>query len=205
MPYLVVSQQYNSRSTSSDTKDVDSSGLNVPLLRSQIRGIQLLDAVRFDKVGYPERMPFGEFKRRFACLAPMDGQNPQQMLDDRQVNCISLFLLLVRSSQRHLISDCPKHDPKNGIWSRNVSAWLQSNILAIGSFVSPRRKTWRKIVLHYCWLASLWSVVFDQKIYGQAKGMICRDSQEIFRCLAVALDLLSSVFFVDHFKVFRFL
>ncbi|XP_043225298.1 unconventional myosin-XVIIIa-like isoform X2 [Amphibalanus amphitrite] len=44
--------------------------INVPLLRSQLRGAQLLDALRLHKQGYPEHMPFAEFRRRFALLAP---------------------------------------------------------------------------------------------------------------------------------------
>lgn len=58
--------------------------LNVPLLRQQIRGLQLLDAVRLNKIGYPERMPFAEFKRRFGCLAPVGYQTPGDLLDDKQ-------------------------------------------------------------------------------------------------------------------------
>ena len=36
----------------------------------QLRGAQLLDALRLHKQGYPEHLPFSEFRRRFALLAP---------------------------------------------------------------------------------------------------------------------------------------
>jgi len=45
------------------------SNLNIPLLRSQLRGSQILDAVRLHKVGYPECMPFQEFSRKFSLLS----------------------------------------------------------------------------------------------------------------------------------------
>uniref|UniRef100_A0A4W3ITE7 Myosin XVIIIA n=1 Tax=Callorhinchus milii TaxID=7868 RepID=A0A4W3ITE7_CALMI len=44
--------------------------LNVPLLRAQIRGCKLLDALRIYRQGYPDHMVFSEFRRRFDVLAP---------------------------------------------------------------------------------------------------------------------------------------
>ncbi|GBP00633.1 Unconventional myosin-XVIIIa [Eumeta japonica] len=47
----------------------DSGDVNVPLLRSQFRGFQLLDAARLYKQGFPEHMPLAEFARRYRLLA----------------------------------------------------------------------------------------------------------------------------------------
>lgn len=62
----------------------DEAIINVPLLRSQLRGLQLLEAIRLDKMGFPEKMLFGDFKRRFECLAPLDYKPASALLDDRQ-------------------------------------------------------------------------------------------------------------------------
>ncbi|XP_064223718.1 unconventional myosin-XVIIIa isoform X3 [Aotus nancymaae] len=44
--------------------------LDVPLLRTQLRGSRLLDAMRMYRQGYPDHMVFSEFRRRFDILAP---------------------------------------------------------------------------------------------------------------------------------------
>ncbi|XP_017268076.1 unconventional myosin-XVIIIa isoform X4 [Kryptolebias marmoratus] len=44
--------------------------LDVPLLRAQIRGSKVLDALRIYRQGYPDHMVFSEFRRRFDVLAP---------------------------------------------------------------------------------------------------------------------------------------
>ncbi|XP_078278613.1 myosin-XVIIIa isoform X3 [Rhinoraja longicauda] len=44
--------------------------LDVPLLRAQIRGCKLFDALRIYRQGYPDHMVFSEFRRRFDVLAP---------------------------------------------------------------------------------------------------------------------------------------
>ncbi|XP_055983960.1 unconventional myosin-XVIIIa isoform X5 [Sorex fumeus] len=44
--------------------------LDVPLLRAQLRGSRLLDALRMYRQGYPDHMVFSEFRRRFDVLAP---------------------------------------------------------------------------------------------------------------------------------------
>uniref|UniRef100_A0A4X2KTE9 Unconventional myosin-XVIIIa n=2 Tax=Vombatus ursinus TaxID=29139 RepID=A0A4X2KTE9_VOMUR len=44
--------------------------LDIPLLRAQIRGSRLLDALRMYRQGYPDHMVFSEFRRRFDILAP---------------------------------------------------------------------------------------------------------------------------------------
>ncbi|XP_051848233.1 unconventional myosin-XVIIIa isoform X4 [Antechinus flavipes] len=44
--------------------------LDIALLRAQIRGSRLLDALRMYRQGYPDHMVFSEFRRRFDILAP---------------------------------------------------------------------------------------------------------------------------------------
>ncbi len=42
--------------------------VNVPLLRSQIRGTNILEATQLHKLGFPESIPHSEFSRRFSLL-----------------------------------------------------------------------------------------------------------------------------------------
>lgn len=57
--------------------------INVPLLRSQIRGAQILDAARLFKQGYPSFLPLSEFRRRFKLLdSESKGGGP--VLDERK-------------------------------------------------------------------------------------------------------------------------
>lgn len=44
--------------------------LDVSLLRAQLRGSRLLDAIHMYRQGYPDHMVFSEFRRRFDVLAP---------------------------------------------------------------------------------------------------------------------------------------
>ncbi|XP_077360627.1 unconventional myosin-XVIIIa-like isoform X3 [Festucalex cinctus] len=44
--------------------------LDVALLRAQLRGSKILDALRIYRQGYPDHMVFSEFRRRFDVLAP---------------------------------------------------------------------------------------------------------------------------------------
>ncbi|XP_040906951.1 unconventional myosin-XVIIIa isoform X2 [Toxotes jaculatrix] len=44
--------------------------LDVALLRAQLRGSKLLDALRIHRQGYPDHLVFSEFRRRFDVLAP---------------------------------------------------------------------------------------------------------------------------------------
>ncbi|CAH2003073.1 unnamed protein product [Acanthoscelides obtectus] len=74
--------------------------INVPLLRSQIRGAQILDAVRLYKQGFPNFMPLGEFRRRFHLLAG-DYKVTSPVLDERKaVEDMLLALDLEPSSYR---------------------------------------------------------------------------------------------------------
>ncbi|XP_052751859.1 unconventional myosin-XVIIIa [Galleria mellonella] len=63
--------------------------VNVPLLRSQFRGFQLLEAARLYKQGFPEHMPLSEFARRYRLLATSENEtaenNQQTSLSDRQI------------------------------------------------------------------------------------------------------------------------
>ncbi|KAJ8280867.1 hypothetical protein GJAV_G00060170 [Gymnothorax javanicus] len=44
--------------------------LDVPLLRAQLRGSKILDALRIYRQGYPDHLVFSQFRRRFDVLAP---------------------------------------------------------------------------------------------------------------------------------------
>ncbi|XP_018790363.1 PREDICTED: unconventional myosin-XVIIIa isoform X1 [Bactrocera latifrons] len=46
--------------------------VNIPLLRSQLRGSQVLEAARLHRLGFPESVPLVEFVRRFGLLAAVD-------------------------------------------------------------------------------------------------------------------------------------
>ena len=46
--------------------------LNIPLLRSQLRGSEILPAIRLYRQGYPDYLPLIEFVRRFNVLIPPD-------------------------------------------------------------------------------------------------------------------------------------
>ncbi|CAH2238921.1 jg13729 [Pararge aegeria aegeria] len=63
--------------------------VNIPLLRSQFRGFQLLDAARLYKQGFPEHMPLSEFARRYRLLATSESEDADTSqttsLSDRQV------------------------------------------------------------------------------------------------------------------------
>ena len=59
-------------SSSSSPSSPDAATLNIPLIRSQLRGSQLLDAVRLHKIGFPDSFTYPEFWRRFAVLSAGD-------------------------------------------------------------------------------------------------------------------------------------
>ncbi|KAK2587454.1 hypothetical protein KPH14_003162 [Odynerus spinipes] len=62
----------------------EDSVINVPLLRSQIRGSQIIDAVRLHKVGFPKHMALGEFRRRFALLSSDVNARPGSPVADER-------------------------------------------------------------------------------------------------------------------------
>lgn len=75
--------------------------LNVPLVRSQLRGCQILDALRLHKQGFPEHLQYSEFRRRFAVLAPTEARSQNPVLDERAaVEAILAHLDLDASSYR---------------------------------------------------------------------------------------------------------
>ncbi|XP_077534823.1 unconventional myosin-XVIIIa-like isoform X2 [Haemaphysalis longicornis] len=49
---------------------------DVDLVRSQLKGAQILDAVRVRKQGFPENLLYLEFRRRYGLLAPSDSSRP---------------------------------------------------------------------------------------------------------------------------------
>lgn len=57
--------------------------MNVPLIRSQIRGAELLEGVRIYRQGFPDNMVFGEFRQRFQGLLPPSNQ-PSKDADMKQ-------------------------------------------------------------------------------------------------------------------------
>ncbi|XP_046735172.1 unconventional myosin-XVIIIa isoform X1 [Diprion similis] len=58
--------------------------INVPLLRSQIRGSEIIEAIRLHKVGFPKHMPLGEFHRRFGLLATDNHIRPGSPVADER-------------------------------------------------------------------------------------------------------------------------
>ncbi|MED6272195.1 Unconventional myosin-XVIIIa, partial [Characodon lateralis] len=65
--------------------------LDVGLLRAQLRGSYLLDALRIYRQGYPDHMVFSEFRRRFDVLTPhltkKHGRN-YIVLDEKRVSLL---------------------------------------------------------------------------------------------------------------------
>ncbi|KAK2831362.1 hypothetical protein Q7C36_016448 [Tachysurus vachellii] len=76
--------------------------LDVVLLRAQLRGSKLLDALRIYRQGYPDHMVFSEFRRRFDVLAPhltkKHGRNYIVTDEKRVVEELLEFLELEKSS-----------------------------------------------------------------------------------------------------------
>ncbi|KAK1129525.1 hypothetical protein K0M31_019247 [Melipona bicolor] len=62
----------------------EDSVINVPLLRSQIRGSQIIDAVRLHKVGFPKHIALGEFRRRFGLLSSDVNTRPGSPVADER-------------------------------------------------------------------------------------------------------------------------
>ncbi|XP_076756790.1 unconventional myosin-XVIIIa isoform X1 [Xylocopa sonorina] len=62
----------------------EDSVINVPLLRSQIRGSQIIDAVRLHKVGFPKHMALCEFRRRFGLLSSDVNTRPGSPVADER-------------------------------------------------------------------------------------------------------------------------
>lgn len=76
--------------------------VNVPLLRSQLRGSQLLEAARLHRLGFPQAVPLAEFIRRFGLLGDASSKDitVEQILSlseiDPSTYRIGLSLVLFR-------------------------------------------------------------------------------------------------------------
>lgn len=66
------------------TVTTDETLINIPLLRSQLRGAQILAVVRMHKQGFPKFLPLWEFRRRFRLLAPPDARPASPVDDERK-------------------------------------------------------------------------------------------------------------------------
>ncbi|XP_055375472.1 unconventional myosin-XVIIIa isoform X4 [Condylostylus longicornis] len=62
--------------------------VNVPLLRSQLRGSQVLEAARLHRLGFPETVPLSEFVRRFGLLgdAASKDQTVENILTSNEID-----------------------------------------------------------------------------------------------------------------------
>ncbi|XP_038062218.1 unconventional myosin-XVIIIa-like isoform X2 [Patiria miniata] len=58
--------------------------IDVPYLRNQIRGLEILELAKLHKYGFPESMLFNEFRRRFELLAPANAKVSEPVLDERK-------------------------------------------------------------------------------------------------------------------------
>uniref|UniRef100_A0A158R4R5 Unconventional myosin-XVIIIa n=1 Tax=Syphacia muris TaxID=451379 RepID=A0A158R4R5_9BILA len=56
---------------------------DVPFVRSQLQSMLIVDSVRASNRGYPERMSFKDFLRRFQCLVEQEENSLSDVLDDR--------------------------------------------------------------------------------------------------------------------------
>ncbi|XP_053097103.1 unconventional myosin-XVIIIa isoform X2 [Pangasianodon hypophthalmus] len=70
LPKLDALRSSSSAEVQGESCDPGLMQLDVSLLRAQIRGSKLLDALRIYRQGYPDHMVFSEFRRRFDVLAP---------------------------------------------------------------------------------------------------------------------------------------
>ncbi|KAH1011095.1 hypothetical protein HUJ04_000531 [Dendroctonus ponderosae] len=91
----------------SPTGNTEDSLLNIPLLRSQIRGGQILDSVRLYKQGYPTILPLGEFRRKFSILAGENKISSPELDERKAVEDMLLAIDLELSSYRVGLSQLP--------------------------------------------------------------------------------------------------
>uniref|UniRef100_A0A1L8E4V2 Putative myosin n=1 Tax=Nyssomyia neivai TaxID=330878 RepID=A0A1L8E4V2_9DIPT len=62
--------------------------VNIPLVRSQLRGSQILEAARLHRLGFPESVPLHEFIRRFGLLGDVQvkDQTVEQILSSNEID-----------------------------------------------------------------------------------------------------------------------
>ncbi|XP_065201687.1 unconventional myosin-XVIIIa isoform X3 [Planococcus citri] len=75
----------SSNSLVSSSLTTHDTAINVPLMRSQLRGSEILPVVRLNKQGYPKSMSLAEFKRRFMLLSSNDSAALAATSDDQTV------------------------------------------------------------------------------------------------------------------------
>ena len=74
--------------------------MNIPLIRSQLRGSQLLDAVRLHKIGFPDSLGYADFWRRFSVLGRGDSPPVRSGEEKAAIEQLLQDLDIERSSYR---------------------------------------------------------------------------------------------------------
>merc|ERR1719192_2832343 len=74
--------------------------MNIPLIRSQLRGSQLLDAVRLHKIGFPDSLGYADFWRRFLVLGRGDSPPVRSGEEKAAIEQLLQDLDIERSSYR---------------------------------------------------------------------------------------------------------
>ncbi|XP_048467705.1 unconventional myosin-XVIIIb-like [Rhincodon typus] len=67
---MPASQRPEAVAEAQNSKEHPLDAFDIPTLRTQLQGTQLLDALRLYRLGFPDHMVHGEFRRRFQALAP---------------------------------------------------------------------------------------------------------------------------------------
>ncbi|XP_072443950.1 unconventional myosin-XVIIIb-like isoform X1 [Chiloscyllium punctatum] len=67
---MPASQRPGAVAEAQNSKEHPLAMFDVPTLRTQLQGTQLLDALRLYRLGFPDHMVHGEFRRRFQALVP---------------------------------------------------------------------------------------------------------------------------------------
>ncbi|XP_071790068.1 unconventional myosin-XVIIIa-like isoform X4 [Asterias amurensis] len=99
----------NLTSKSPTSPTLTSDGLiNVPLLRNQIRSLEILESTKLHKYGFPESMLFTEFSRRFDLLVPASARTTEPQLDERKVG-VNKRAKAVENVLKHSDLDAPMY------------------------------------------------------------------------------------------------